>query len=693
MKQISFIVILLFTVFLGFSKPIELNKRDNIDLTPGLSYYIDSANNLSKDQAIQLLETNQFHKSNAENCINFGSLIEPVWVSIEVYSKTNVDKILHLKCPYLYYVDFYLLKNNQWVTYTPTGKKRPLKNRGDFIDRNFAWLLEIEQDKTVKILMRVQTNAPTLVPLSIESEGYYLRTSTLAELIYGIYFGILIIMIFYNMILYYSLREISFFYYSLSIICTLIIFSTSNGFFTKYITPNSWELSYFTAEVFMCLIILPTSLFAINFLDLKRYSKLSYIVLKSLCYASVPLLIICLWTQSSNLASQAVGVLAISLLSSGLIAWYKGNPYAKYYVLAWTFYLIGGVAVVGRNIGVFPSNFFTDNGAEIGSALEVCLLAFALADKFRKLRKEKNAIVKEHLELVEKQKMALETEVKARTIDLDKAVDDLHQTIAQLNSKQLLIEAKNKNITSSINYALYIQQAILPEYEVLRKAFTDLCIFYQPKDIVSGDFLFYYEVDSLQILVVADCTGHGVPGAFMSLIGHNLLHEIIKSDSITEPNLILEELDKRIESRLHSTSHKVNDGMDLSIIQLDSVGQTLKFAGAKNGLLLVDKNKECFYIKGDRRSIGDLYRKTESFKLHTLDLGQLDWCYAYTDGFQDQFGQLNNTKYCSLKLKKFLHSISSSSGTEQMIFLSEEFHNWKGDESQIDDVSVVGFKI
>ena len=443
----------------------------------------------------------------------------------------------------------------------------------------------------------------------------------------------------------------------------------------------------------MCLIILPTSLFAINYLELKKYSKFAYLFLKILCWASIPILTICVWTQSSNLASETVGILAIGLLSSGILAWVKGNPFAKYYVLAWALYLIGGLAVVGRNVGLLPSNFFTDNGAEIGSALEVCLLAFALADKFRKLRIEKNTLLKEHLEFVEKQNSSLETQVQARTLDLNKAVGDLQQTVEVLNLNKLLIEEKNKNITSSINYALHIQQAILPEYTELRKGFTDLCVFYQPKDIVSGDFLYFEELKDLKILVVADCTGHGVPGAFMSLIGHNLLHEIIKTDSIIEPDQILEELDKRIGARLRSNRNQVQDGMDLSIVQINESKKTIKFSGAKNGLLLISKDKAQTYIKGNKRSIGDFYRKEDPFTLHTIDLNEVDWCYMYSDGFQDQFGGSLNVKYYSQNLKRFLHSISLNNGLEQLKLLDSEFNNWKGSEEQLDDVTVLGFRV
>ena len=443
----------------------------------------------------------------------------------------------------------------------------------------------------------------------------------------------------------------------------------------------------------MCLILAPTSLFAITFLELKKHSKFAYYLMKSLAIISLPSTVFVIAFEHSLFASTIVAVLAVSLLSSGIIALIKKNPYAKYYVIAWSGYLIGGLFVTLRNLGHLPSTFLTDNGAEIGSAFEVCLLALALANKYRRIRFEKQQLQKEHLELIENQNEELEKVVQERTTKLVDTVEELNSTLVHLSEQQIELEAKNQNITSSINYALKIQEAILPNRKLINHSFSDYTQLYIPKDIVSGDFIFHLENEGIKYYAIAYCTGHGVPGAILGMLGYNLLYEIIKVHHNHQTDDILNELDKKLTNRLKQNDSEIADGMDIALIMIDSAQDKILFSGAMNPILVVKTDGSNQLIKGTKRSINDVHRSQLVFEKHELKLSNVSWIYAYSDGFQDQFGGVSGKKYLSKQLKKFLISNSSKSGSEQSKLLNQEFTNWKGKLEQIDDVTVAGIKL
>lgn len=262
-----------------------------------------------------------------------------------------------------------------------------------------------------------------------------------------------------------------------------------------------------------------------------------------------------------------------------------------------------------------------------------------------------------------------------------------------LEHKNKEIEFKNMQITDSIDYAKTIQEAILPPDTIMQTYFPDSFILYKPKDIVSGDFYWVGEKEDKLICAIADCTGHGVPGAFMSLLGNNILENVIKKSSNTSPASILTILNEDILAALTKGQEKmaVKNGMDIAILTFDKKSNQLEYAGAQHPLYFI-RDGVLSEIKADKISIGSYRNAPVEFTNHTLQFKKGDLIYLFSDGFPDQIGGANRKKFYYQPFKDLLLSIHQLSMQEQQKSLDKAIMNWKGELEQTDDILVMGIK-
>lgn len=268
--------------------------------------------------------------------------------------------------------------------------------------------------------------------------------------------------------------------------------------------------------------------------------------------------------------------------------------------------------------------------------------------------------------------------------------DKVEERTAEVVQKSLEIEKKNKDITDSIRYAKRIQTAVLPP-EV---PFDDTFIFFRPKDIVSGDFYWIETVDDKEMIAAVDCTGHGVPGAFLSILGHSMLTKIVREYGIKEPAKILDQLDLEIVNALHQKNVEgervVNDGMDLALICYNKDTQILEYAGGYNPLIMI-RNGELEEIKADRFPIGmTTVHKDKKFTTHEIKVEKGDSFYIFSDGYADQFGGPEGRKFRKKYLKDLLVSIQHMSMKEQGEELEKIILDWMKNHDQIDDIVFIG---
>jgi len=302
---------------------------------------------------------------------------------------------------------------------------------------------------------------------------------------------------------------------------------------------------------------------------------------------------------------------------------------------------------------------------------------------YRNLRSKKRAAI-----IITEQKHEVELQRDlARKRQQD--AEDHQKTVQQ--QKDLLSD-RNREITDSITYAKQIQQAILPGTIKFTEFFEDYFILYRPRDIVAGDFFWVETINHHSFIAVADCTGHGVPGALVSVICYGALNRCIHEFGLKEPAKILEKARDIIVDNFSNSSERMMDGMDVSLLVIDSNNSTLNWSGANNPLWIIKKdNQVLLEYKGDNQPVGS-YISPEDFTSHQITLGEGDTLYMLTDGFQDQFGGEQDKKFGSKRLKKLISDIQHLSLSDQKTELDRVLSDWMGNSMQIDDITILGFK-
>jgi serine phosphatase RsbU (regulator of sigma subunit) len=265
--------------------------------------------------------------------------------------------------------------------------------------------------------------------------------------------------------------------------------------------------------------------------------------------------------------------------------------------------------------------------------------------------------------------------------------------ITERKAIELEVQTKNKKITESINYAKRIQTAILPNNRVISKALPDSFILYKPKDVVSGDFPWYIQMKDEIFIAAVDCTGHGVPGALLSLIGYFLLNDIVRSRKITEPGIILDLLDEGVTSTLRQDEDATTkDGMDIALCKINVASGAVEYAGAHRPLYVM-QNGVMEEVKGNKFPIGGgIFKNQTNFTNTKLKLKKGDSIYFCSDGFPDQFGGPENRKFGPKRTRELIDEVHTKSMTEAAKRFDHEWENWKGDVKQTDDVLLIGIK-
>ncbi|MFA6400971.1 MAG: SpoIIE family protein phosphatase [Salinivirgaceae bacterium] len=268
----------------------------------------------------------------------------------------------------------------------------------------------------------------------------------------------------------------------------------------------------------------------------------------------------------------------------------------------------------------------------------------------------------------------------------------------EINIQKEYILSQNKRFMDSLRSALSIQEAMLPDKSYIGETFPEHFIFFRPKDLVSGDFYWFKRIQNqemdISVIAIVDCTGHGVPGAFMSMLGIALLNDIIIKKDVNTSAHILNKLRKNVINTLahHNNAVKVNDGMDVAVTIVDHGQKKLQYSGANRNLVRIRNNK-LEIIKGDKMCIGKSIKEDVDFSFTELDYADNDIIYMFTDGFADQFGGPNNNKYLRRKLLNFLLGISHYSMDVQKQSIDSELNGWMKNADQTDDILVTGFKL
>jgi serine phosphatase RsbU (regulator of sigma subunit) len=390
-----------------------------------------------------------------------------------------------------------------------------------------------------------------------------------------------------------------------------------------------------------------------------------------------------------------------------------------------TYYSISSTTVLSVYESIF-GRIIISSGMHAAAILQVLIFSFGIIRKMRldevEAKRAQDQVIEQlkiNESLKDKVNRELEQKVQERTREINEQKEEIESQRDEIEAQRDtvamqrdLVSAQKKEITDSIDYAQRIQQALLPSHDYLEKIMPEYFVLYKPKDVVSGDFYWIREVQERLVIVAADCTGHGVPGAFMSMLGITLLDDEFGKDQIDNPGEILDKLRSRLKKMLVQSgqAEEQKDGIDMALAIIDKKSKELQFAGANNPLYLIRNSKQVsesepglkaklqghgshlFEWKGDRQPIG-VHWEENPFSTHRIKLKDQDTVYVFTDGFIDQFGGERRKKFKSKRLKELLLSIQKGSMPDQQKQLEKTFENWRKEVEQIDDVCILGVRI
>lgn len=424
-----------------YALPREINR---VRLDDQVEIFIDSSDRVTFDE-IQTTDFSRRFTSRPGQTLAFGYLPHTIWLRCTI-TNTAVGKDWYLEIPaaFLEYVDFYQFEAGAWRA-TYGGYYRPHRDRG-VPHTGFAFPLKFEANGAATFYIRIAGASPKTFPLYAVERDTFIADSDRETLGYGIFFGVLGVMFFFNLIIGITLRQVNYLLYVGTIFCSFFVFASASGYAGKYLWPEYPMMNFYAGRMILGVFVVFLALFAIRFLETRRYSKVLHYILWSLVpLAGVSTLLVATGIKSSA-GNTLLALTSALLIVAGIVCRIRGNKVAIYFIAAWTFYLTGGIMLLLRNAGVFESNFWTTHLPEIGAALETVIIAFALGDRYRQFKEEKEQAQRLALQVQREANEKLERTVNERTEQLSTTVTELNTLLAENKEQTEIIREKNAEL-------------------------------------------------------------------------------------------------------------------------------------------------------------------------------------------------------------------------------------------------------
>ncbi|WP_338793262.1 7TM diverse intracellular signaling domain-containing protein [Bernardetia sp. MNP-M8] len=814
---------------------------------------------------------------------NFGFSESAFWVRVELENQNEEQNefLVEIAAPLLDSITFFYKEEGTYDSII-TGDafefwQRPVENR------YFLFPFQLKPTEKQVFYFRIASTASLMqFPIRVWKPLTFEQYNHQFQFIFGIIYGIIIFILINNLFLYFNLgKGNSYLYYVIAMACSLLVIANLNGHAYEYLWGNFPLLQQKALP--MCLTFLDfwLVLFCRRFLNTRTFLEKFDKALRIFGFVQLAFFILTIflpYEYAMYLSNLSAAATAMVLLITGTSAILRGNTSAWFFISGFSVYILGYVIFALKTSSLLPLNSFTEYSVQVGAALQVILLSFAIGVRIREIRNEKNEAQRSMMETQMQANEQLESKVEERTSELNEkaeALENSYRTVSILSSigqeitasldyeaifavlyryvhelmdsaffgvdlyypdkEQIVyvynienevllpeekIDANNPNNLSayvvrkkenlfindaeneikkylpnveivvgeapksviaiplllgervlgvvsvqsfeknaytsqhleimktlasytaialdnassyskirnantktmqSIRYAQRIQEGLLPRPRILTENFDQASVFYRPRDIVSGDFYWFETLlkkdfddelhqnmpNKLKMIALADCTGHGVPGALMTIMGVNLLNQIIAEGGTWQPDEILTKLDERVRhtfhlEEMHTPKSRRNDGMDIGICAIDEEERVIYYAGAKMPLYIV-RNQKIETIKGSSFAIGGSFvskKKEKEYKINIFRYEKGDNLFLASDGFQDQFGadskMDSNTierKYYTRFFRQFLGEISILSTAEQYSAFSKELIRWKKTRKQTDDILIMSVKL
>ena len=681
------------------------------------------------------------------------------WLRLVLNNRISKDGSYLLVFPLGDSVSCYELKENDKIVTKNTG--RFLKPRDkDFILKDLnAIKVELSKDHRQTFYIRLvrKSDESYSRPLEILFSSYddVTRIDRKERFLLGSLWGMMLIFAFYYLILFFFIRERSYLYYFFFIVSLAMVLLDFSGYMYEIFR----EGPIFGAKTTIFLVSFSLSffqLFGISYLNLRKSLRVWYKIISIFLIVYWILMLLhfafnyVILRNSQYLIENSIileildYVLIISFmvfLSIQIIptilrvrkgfkpGWYFLSANIVYIVLIIFYTRVDVLQYYMSSVTNFSSDLYvvlSEASLHFGTIIQILLFAFGLGAKMRASEKEKELAqekmvfqLRENEKLKEKVNRELETKVRERTKEINGQKEEIEAQRDEIESQRDEIEAQRDEVESqrdqlkdqrdllvtqkreiidSITYARKIQSALMPPEQYFHEILNDVFILFKPRDIVSGDFYWIKQVNKYVVLAAADCTGHGVPGAFMSMLGMSYLNEIVQRREITQANQVLNELRKQIRNSLrqHGQLEESKDGIDMALCVIDEKDRVLQYSGANNPLYLIrykNGTPELTEFKADRMPLGYYQGKFKPFTNKNIQLEFGDVFYLFSDGYVDQKGGAEGKKFLSKNFKKLLLEIHEEPMQDQKQILEKTITDWMGDNSQIDDILVIGVRV
>lgn len=671
------------------TEPVILT--DNLDeLWLGNQYaefFEDTSTELGIQEIVDLDHAGKFNDCECSDLINQNTN-SAYWIKFQIIDNRSKDTPFRIEV-----FDFDI---EEISFFSPIGSGKYIEKKAGFsipfekreaLHKNVGFKINMAHDDTLTMYMRFFSQKPNILEPTIRSYDRTLNYGLSEYILLGLFYGLLTLVIFTNLVYFIMMRRIYYLFYVMYALCITLYLMDQNGTGFQYLWPNTPSINNFIGVLTLFLGIEALLLFTITFLELKNKSKKLHKIIWYAIYARAGFFLL------QILYPKALPWLVVDALFvqfaffSGWWLYRSGDWSSKWFVIAFSILNASFIITALENAGLIASGAHTVYALNAGIIFQFLVLSIGNAEAVKQTYRDRNATQKKLIQeyqrnetLKEKVNRELEQKVRERTLELRKQKD--------------LVDEKNQHIMASVRYAQTIQNAALPSKENIHNILEDFFVLYLPRDVVSGDFYWTHQISEDEYLIAAvDCTGHGIPGAFMSMIGINLLNRIVSEETYS-PAKILSLLHSNIQEVLKQKKTGNRDGMDMALCLVNKKEKTLTYAGAKNPLLFL-KDGEITKIRGSRHGIGGAEQDADlHFEEHTISFKDAPVkFYIYSDGFVDQFGGPENKKFLQKRFSTQIENIQHTPMEAQGDQLRNIMLQWMGTTPQVDDILVIGFEL
>lgn len=671
------------------------------------------------------------------------------WLKIKTVNRITENRVYLVNLPYMEGTDsanFFLPHPSGAYVEKRTGILIPVEDR-DFVYKDWhAASIPLDKGAEQTFYIRWKSESQIGAPyMHLIAQETVVRNSRIERMILFSLLGMMFIISCFFLILYFALRDRQYLYFSMYILFFAGFLFASESYLGEFL----WKENVFKsilisgAQAFsLSLATIFFLLFGNTYLELRqKMSGWYWTVVAISGLIGIRVLIMLLGSifnfEISGIFEGVVVVLWAFLVAivplfvlvvPAILRVRSGFKTAWYFLIANVVLIPLAIISIDKS-GLSLSIYAIDksllfrilqvSGVYIAAIIQILIFSIGLARKLKMNEEEKKVAqkriidqLKENERLKDKVNRELEQKVQERTKEISEQKEEIESQRDEIEAQRDLLFTQKKEITDSIGYAQRIQAAILPHKSYLDSFIPEYFVLFKPRDIVSGDFYWIKEIDSSIVVVAADCTGHGVPGAFMSMLGITLLNELFVEGKKSRPGDIMEQLRAKVKAMLfqEGTIRDQKDGMDMAIAVINKEKKHMQFAGAYNPLYLIRDEEQLtgkesgsdtavkrngsllFELKGDKQPIGIHWEETE-FRNQVVELKKNDSIYIFSDGYVDQYGGKHRKKFKTHKFKELLLSVHSESMEKQRQIIDNTFEEWRGNNEQIDDVCVIGVRI